>query len=463
MLRQVLLAAAVLGSFSLPAQAMEKIPVAELHARRVALSTKLDGGVALLFAASEPTLDFTPFRQASSFFYLTGSTEPGQALLIEAPLPAAGDAITGVQPAEQYREILFVPTRNLRGELYVGRKLDPTDASAARAAGVDEIRPMSELVVELDRVTRGDISHNFSRRLGRIYGDATAPESTATMTLLAQSLGRGFSVIPMRDVVAPLELQRQTKSATELALLQKAADASVLAHRAAMKAVRPEVGENVIEGLIYAKLRDAGCERPSYASIVGSGPFSTQLHYSDNNRIMKSGDLVVIDAAGEYSMYAADITRTLPVNGHFTARQREIYDIVLGAQRAAADAFLSGKSFLGSAAQRSGAPNDALDRVAFEYINSHGKDLHGAPLGKYFIHGLSHSVGVDVHDGMTSGQILAAGAVFTIEPGIYIPEENLGVRIEDTFYVGADGKLVNMSANLPHTATEVEAAMSTVK
>ena len=116
------------------------------------------------------------------------------------------------------------------------------------------------------------------------------------------------------------------------------------------------------------------------------------LHYSEDSGTMQSGDLVVIDAAGEYSMYASDITRTLPASGKFTARQREIYDIVLGAQQAAAAAFRSGKSRL-----RREQP-DSLQDVAFNYINSHGKDLHGEPLGKYFIHGLGHYVGLNVHD-----------------------------------------------------------------
>jgi Xaa-Pro aminopeptidase len=163
---------------------------------------------------------------------------------------------------------------------------------------------------------------------------------------------------------------------------------------------------------------------------------------------------VVIDAAGEYSMYASDITRTLPANGKFTARQREIYDIVLGAQQAAIAAFESGKSML-----RKDQPN-SLYKVAYDYINSHGKDLHGEPLGKYFIHGLGHYVGLAVHDPGDYNLPLGPGAVFTIEPGIYIPEEKLGARIEDTLYVDANGKLINLGGALPHTADEVERAIA---
>jgi Xaa-Pro aminopeptidase len=153
-------------------------------------------------------------------------------------------------------------------------------------------------------------------------------------------------------------------------------------------------------------------------------------------------------------MYASDITRTLPISGKFTPRQREIYDIVLGAQQAAVAAFQSGKSTL-----RRGSPN-SLYQVAYDYINTHGKDLHGQPLGQYFIHGLSHFVGLNVHDAGDYDIPIGPGAVFTIEPGIYIPEEKLGVRIEDIVYVDTGGKLVNLTASLPHTAEEVEHAMA---
>jgi Xaa-Pro aminopeptidase len=163
---------------------------------------------------------------------------------------------------------------------------------------------------------------------------------------------------------------------------------------------------------------------------------------------------VVIDAAGEYSMYAADITRTLPINGHFTARQKEIYDIVLGAQEAAMAAFQSGKSML------VGDSDASLNKVAKDYIRSHGKDLHGQPLDQYYIHDLGHYIGLNVHDSGDYKVPLAPGMAFTIEPGIYIPEENIGVRIEDDFLVGQDGKLIKLSGALPSKAEDVEKAMA---
>ena len=253
---------------------------------------------------------------------------------------------------------------------------------------------------------------------------------------------------------------RTVKSAAELELLRKASDASITAQLAGMRAIRPGVRERTVGGIELASMLAEGCERPSYAPIVGSGPNATTLHYSANARVMERGDVVVIDEAGEYSMYASDITRTMPVDGHFSARQREIYDVVLGAQRAAAQAFAAGKFRMGSLADRTDPQvTDSLDKIAFEYINTHGKDLHGAPLGKYFLHGLGHSVGIDVHDPMDPKTHLDRGMVFTIEPGIYIPEEHIGVRIEDVVYVDQDGRLVDFIEKLPHTAADVEAAM----
>src|SRR5438270_1481450 len=221
-----------------------------------------------------------------------------------------------------------------------------------------------------------------------------------------------------------------------------------------MRATKPGMTEREISALMQYEWGKLGCEQPAYAPIVGSSFDSIVLHYSQDSEAIRDGDVVLIDAAGEYSLYASDITRTLPASGKFTARQREIYDIVLGAQRAAIAAFQPRKSTL-----RRDQPNSLYD-VAYNYINTHGKDLHGEPLGKYFIHGLSHYVGLNVHDTGDGSAPLTPGAVFTIEPGIYIPEEKLGVRIEDVLYVNDKGELVNLSGDLPSKPDEIEKLMS---
>jgi Xaa-Pro aminopeptidase len=253
---------------------------------------------------------------------------------------------------------------------------------------------------------------------------------------------------------------RMVKSPAEIALIQKATDASIASQLAGMRAIRPGVRERTVAGVEVGTMLAEGCERASYPAIVGSGLHSTTLHYSENSNVMAAGDVVVIDAAGEYSMYASDLTRTMPVDGHYSARQKEIYNIVLGAQQAARDAFVASKSKMGSIEHRGAdADKTSLDKVAFDYINSHGKDLHGDPLGKYFLHTLGHSVGIDVHDPYDYDKPFEIGSVFTIEPGIYIPEEKIGVRIEDVFYVNDAGKLVDFAEKLPRAPEEVEAAM----
>jgi Xaa-Pro aminopeptidase len=436
----------VVGLFFLAAAgssfALERQPNSDYHARREALARKV-GGVVVLFAATEndgPN-DLYGFRQDDNFYYLAGLSEPGSALLIVPAADAKGDA-----PARAYTEILFLPPRNLIQEKWTGPKLGAENPEAPRITGFDHVEDMGQLPNDVARYVTG------ARPV--LYTDVSSGDDTSASSAPQAFLKRFNAYLSFQDVKPMIWSLRTTKDAGEVALIRKAVDASVAAHFAAFKAVKPNVSEREISALMQYEWGKRGCERVAYAPIVGSGYYSTVLHYSDDDKVMKSGDVVVIDAAGEFSMYASDITRTLPINGHFTARQREIYDIVLGAQTAAAEAFKSGKSTM----RRDGP--DSLYKVAFDYINTHGKDLHGEPLGKYFIHGLGHPVGLNVHDATDSSVPLGPGHVFTIEPGIYIPEENLGVRIEDDYYVDPDGKLIKLSEALPSKAEDVEKLMA---
>ena len=425
----------------LNANALERQSNADYHARREALAKKA-GGVVVLMAPLEPMDSVYEFRQENNFYYLSGSTVPGAALLIAPAVDAQGDT-----PARTYAEILFLPPRNARAEKFTGPQLGADSPDASKITGFDRVAEMGRLPDEVAKVLSGG---------GRpiIYTDVSSQGDATASVQALDFLKRTNAMVFFQDVKPMMSSLRTAKDAGEIALLRKAVDASAAAHVAAMKAVKPKVTEYEISGLMQYEWTRRGCERPSYAPIVGSGHHSTVLHYSEDTNTMKSGDVVVIDAACEYSMYAADITRTLPINGRFTARQREIYDIVLGAQQAAMDAFQSGKSLLGG-------PGDAtLDKVAREYIKTHGKDLHGQPLDQYFIHGLGHYIGLHVHDPGDYKVPLGPGMAFTIEPGIYIPEENIGVRIEDDFLVGEDGKLIKLSAAVPSKAEDVEKAMA---
>ncbi len=433
----LLLLFGITGISSTTLFALERQPNAIYQARREALARELHSGVAVLFGNYEPALEYQDFRQDEDFYYLTGWNEPGAALIVADAVPARAG-----KPALPYREILLLPERNLRMELFTGIKLDAASPNATGTTGVREVRSIRDLP--------GILSE---RGLRAVWTQLDSEPAKAALAFTQSSLGSGDTVAP-QDVRELTKTLRSSKDPGEIELLRKAADASIKAQEAAILAIHPGVNERAISGVITGTLLANGCERPSYPSIVGSGLNSTVLHYMADDANMQSGDVVVMDAAGEYSMYASDVTRTVPVNGHFTDRQREIYNIVLGAQRAAAEAFVSGKSTLSR-----NDPENSLDAVARNYIKTHGKDLHGQPLDKYFIHGLSHSVGIDVHDPQDYTKPMGPGSVFTIEPGIYIPEEKIGVRIEDTFYVDKNGKLQDFIADLPHTAEDVEALM----
>jgi Xaa-Pro aminopeptidase len=425
---------------------LERQPNADYRARREALAKKTEGAVIVLFAPMEPEGPnaIYGFRQDENFYYLTGWTQPGAAVLI-APYLAA----SGTMPARPYTEILFLPAHNYVEEKWTGPKLGPENADAAKITGFDRVEVLDKI--------RDELVALLPKERITVYSDIPSGTETSASAGTLEWLKRanafpGF--VSFRDVKPLLSSLRTYKDAGEAALIRKATDASVAAHLAAMHAIKPGVTEREISALMQYEFGKHGCERPAYAPIVGSGFESTVLHYSEDSGTMKAGDVAVLDVGGEYSMYATDITRTLPVSGKFTARQREIYNIVLGAQQAAIAAFAPGKSNL-----RRDDPK-SLYRAAYEYINSHGKDRHGEPLGKYFIHGLSHYVGLNVHDPGDYSAPLGPGMVFTIEPGIYIPEENLGVRIEDTFYVDPQGKLIKLSGALPSGADDVEKVMA---
>jgi len=442
-MRKLLIFLVLIGQI---AWTLDRQPNPDYRARRQALAAKIKGGVVVLFAAveAEGPNNLYGFRQNDNFFYLSGWAEPGAALLI-AP---AAEAAAG-SPAHPYTEILFLPARNPFQERWTGPKLGPENANAASASGFARVEALDKM--------RDEIVQLLPQPVAAVYSDLPAYGETSPSPGPLDWLKRANAFagrITFQDGKPLLASLRTFKDAGEIERIRKTTDASVAAHLAAMHAMRPGITEREISALMQYEFGKRGCERPAYSPIVGASFNSTVLHYSDDSATIKAGDVVVLDVGGEYSMYATDITRTLPASGKFTARQREIYDIVLGAQQAAIAAFHSGKSTM-----LRDTPN-SLYRVAYDYINTHGKDTHGDPLGKYFIHGLSHYVGLSVHDSGDYSVPLGPGAVFTIEPGIYIPEENLGVRIEDTLYVDSNDKLVNLSGALPRTADEVEHAMA---
>jgi Xaa-Pro aminopeptidase len=404
----------------------------EYAERRAKLRKVIPDGVLVLFGAKESDDAHDAFFQETNFYYLTGWEEPG-AILVMTPEPDKADP-SYAERAAAPREILFVPRRVVSTEKWTGRKQGPSDAELAGDAGVEKVLAAEAFETQL----RGLMELYPS--LYALHGDAV------------QKMAPLRTIQDASPIIGKL---RMTKSAAEIAAIQHATDVSIEGHRAAWKVLKPGMFEYQAEGVMVGLYLDRGCLRPAYAPIVGSGPNSSTLHYSRDTRRMDAGEVVVMDAAAECAYYASDITRTVPASGRYSARQREIYDVVLGAERAAIAAVKPGMTFA-----RTG-PN-SLYKIAYDYINTHGKDLHGEPLGKYFTHGLTHHVGLDVHDETDNTTVLAAGMVITIEPGVYIPEENIGVRVEDVVLVTETGAKV-LSAALPSDPDEIERALAAGK
>ena len=392
------------------------IPPKEYQQRRAKLRQGLKGTL-ILFGKPEPDdIDVNRFRQETNFYYLTGWTEPDARLLITHD-----------------EEILFLPHHNERKELYVGRHASAEDADVQERTGFEKVMPLEKFEQQL----RSALDSG---------PDVYAVESSRELERLKPLLMLR-SVQPAGPLIGKLRIR---KSAAEIEMLQHAADVSMDAQRAAWKRMKAGAFEYQAQAAFTEAMMDRGCEGYAYPPIVGSGPNSTVLHYETNRRRMDQGEVVVIDAAAECQGYASDITRTIPVGGKFSAREREIYEIVLGAQKAAIAAIKPGAAFYGPG---------SVSKIATEYINTHGKDKHGEPLGKYFVHGLGHPVGLDVHDEGSLAPTLEEGMVLTVEPGIYIPEESIGVRIEDVVVVTRDGAKVMTSA-LPKDPDDVERALA---
>lgn len=437
-LSMLVLLAAVLLPLCL-GQAREREPNSAYAARRQALRAKVDGPVILFgYTGREDASPSYVFNQEENFYYLTGHNEEGAALLL-VPEPPAGRRWDGP------RELLFLPPRNANAERWDGPRLAAEDTDAAARTGFATVRAFAELEGELKRLA--DSFPRFYTLLPR-ENEEGYPHTRIWRDWLKARLGN----VPLADLRATLGAMRQVKAPTELRLLEKAIEVSMDAHLAAMRMLRPGLYEYQVAARMEYVHKLAGCEREGYAPIVGAGFNSTVLHYNKLERRIEEGDIVVLDVGAQCEGYVADITRTLPANGKFSPRQREIYEIVLGAQNAVLAALKPGMRL-----SRTG-PN-SLYQIAFNYIDSHGTDRQGRSLGRYFIHGLGHHIGLNVHDAGDPGRPLEPGMVVTIEPGIYIPEENLGVRIEDIVLITEDGYQL-LTARLPRTVETIEQEMA---
>jgi Xaa-Pro aminopeptidase len=436
--------ALIVAGLALPASAggndkLANIPKAEYSARRQKLLAQIKDGVVVMAGAREEDFgEVGRFRQRNDFMYLTGVQTPAAYLIFVPP---------GVISGQQQRETVFIPERNIKHEQWTGVQIGP-GPDGERLFGLQEVVASTDFKQRLNQLLTQPVVAD--KPLPKIYTVIpTGPGSDVTReSRFVEMLHQSYPKNPIIDVSKIIGEMRKIKSASEIEILQKAVDVSIEGHREIARAIKPGVYEYEAQAALEAAWTRLGSERPGYPSIVGSGINGTILHYNENRKRMDEGDLVVVDAAAEYSYYTADITRTFPASGKFTRRQREVYQLILNAQRAAEKAFIPGKSSLSD-----------LQLVAKKVMESSPlRDRQGNTLDKYFIHGLGHWIGMDVHDVGAYG-VLPVGSVFTIEPGIYLPDEGFGVRIEDDYLV-TDRGLVKMSAKLPSDPDEIERMMS---
>jgi Xaa-Pro aminopeptidase len=429
---------AALAFVTVRAQARFRQPNAEYEGRRAKLRAMADGPIVIFgYTGHEDASEVAMFFQEENFLYLTGHDQPGAALLL-IPDPPAGKSL------DSPREILYLPPRDPAKERWEGPKMGPGDLDVAEKTGFQTVKPFANLRADLENLTQ--TFPNFYTLLPAPHEEGY-PHFTTWSTWVRQAVPQE----KLSDIAPAITALRQIKSPGELVMLQKAVDLSVDAQLDAIRHMRPGLFEYQVAARMKEIHELGGCAREAYAPIVGAGFNSTVLHYSALDNEIKDGDVVVMDVAGEYGGYAADITRTVPANGKFTPRQREIYEIVLGAQNAALAALKPGAVLRDSP--------DSIQQITYDYINTHGKDREGRPLGQYFIHGVSHHLGLNVHDPSDRKKPLEAGMVITVEPGIYIPEENLGVRIEDDVLITKDGYQL-LTARLPRSVEEIEKLMA---
>jgi Xaa-Pro aminopeptidase len=416
----VALVAAALGASALVAAAEDAVrapgdqealtarafSASRTHQRRRDLVRALgDHPLVVVGSGRSTESDASRHRADRSFLYLSGVEDAGCFMVIDAD-----------------RETLYAPVRNKAQEIWTGVHVGPGEETARRF-GFDGARPVSDLAA--------GIAGALGKTPRKVFVAGLTDEERKTLFPEGSQL---------EGAEAAIGRLRQVKDQDELALMQRAAEISATAMRACARAIAPKRFEYEVQGLFEGCCRFYGAETQGYPSIVGSGPNSCVLHYDKDRRLMEAGDMLVLDAAGECGGYSADVTRSWPVSGHFTAEQRRVYDAVLKAQDA------------GIAACRPGTTVREVGEASRAVLKSEG-------LLEYLPHGVSHWLGLDVHDAGDYRLPLAPGMVLTVEPGCYVAAKELGVRIEDDILVTEEGP-VNLSAYAPRSADEIEALIA---
>jgi Xaa-Pro aminopeptidase len=457
----VLLAA---GCRTLQAQTPE-----EFQKRREAVRSRMDAGSVLVLRGA-PAPEDGPFRQENSLYYLTGVDEPGASLILfgsRPEPPATANAAAAGPRFTPPTEYLFLPAPapggpgGVPGVVFTSLQAQAPPARPGQPLsrpGFRTVLPSTSFQPMFERTLLGFgvpgrpdsgplvvyLDYQRSRDL--------ASPLTADEQMLKQASDKGgqFLLRPTGMVIAPL---RRIKQPAEVATIRRAAAITAEGLKEAMRSAEPGLYEYQLQSIIEHVFTVNGARRPGFATIVGSGKNACILHWSENTRRTEPGDLVVMDVGAEVDMYTADITRTMPISGTFTKRQRLLYETVLAANTAAIEMAGPGVTMQAINEKVAAVLGDGLIQLGL----AKDKADAASKLRRYYPHGLSHSVGLEVHD-PGSVATLEPGMIVTIEPGLYIPEESVGVRIEDDVLVTETGREV-LTGAVPKAVAEVEALM----
>ncbi|MCL2855644.1 MAG: aminopeptidase P family protein [Defluviitaleaceae bacterium] len=386
--------------------------------------------------------DYSPQR---NFLYLTGIDKPGLALMITKNIK--GDVISRIY-LQRYDEV---------AAKWGGAPLLPEKAK--ELSGIEHTAYIDELELEGDGRTLGIATAFVRGRAKTLYLDLENRSLTAANTPeldLAKRVREKFPAVTIVDAHPILGGLRLVKEAAEIPMLQKAVDVTGEGFLALLDNAKPGMAEYELEAHLDYVFRKNNC-RKGFSVIMAAGINGTVLHYHDNNCKIEDGDLVLVDYGADFGWYSADITRTFPINGKFTDRQKQLYNIVLEAGKRVIAMIKPGVKF--------SALNEAVKDYYAEELAKIGLIKEKEEVGKYYYHGVSHMLGLEVHDvgaGSTStdGELMIVpGMYITVEPGLYVADEKIGIRIEDDVLVTADGNMV-LSKNIIKEVDEIESYMA---
>jgi Xaa-Pro aminopeptidase len=434
---------------------MVEVQKSEFKARRERLLAQMDeNSVAIIAAASEVTRSRDTeyaFRQDSDFFYLTGFNEP--------------DAVLVLIPGSDTPSILFCRDKDPLAEVWHGRRIG--FAAAKSDYLFEQAFALSELSAQLTTLVSGKQVLYYAQGVYAAF-DGQLFSLLASLRNVPKQGNKAPATI--KDVRPLIHEMRLFKSPSEIAVMRQACEISAKGHMRAMRFARPGATEYQLEAELHHHYAMQGARYPAYGTIVGSGDNANILHYTDNSDVLKNGDLVLIDSGCELQGYAADITRTFPVNGKFSDAQAALYNIVLQAQQVAFNeikpgGYLSQANKLAMQVMTQGLLDLGILTGDFEQL------MAQQACKEFYLHGLGHWLGLDVHDVGDYKQndqerAFQPGMVLTIEPGLYISKDSaapqqyqgIGIRIEDNVLVTAQG-FENLTASVPKTISEIEALM----